>query len=134
MRERMLREISFHASFPSCAMQEGNICSPKIYTSNFSTLSSPTPILSLKRFPILNLDRYAAEEERTGWCWPRNRFLTNTTPSARADVASRLFFKARIHPASAALLSKIRKYVGLDFNLPLLHRAGGAAERSRNAA
>src|SRR6478735_12095488 len=28
MRERMLREISLHASFPSCAMQEGNFCSP----------------------------------------------------------------------------------------------------------
>jgi len=38
MRERMLREISYHASFPSCAMQEGNFCSAEIYTPNSSIL------------------------------------------------------------------------------------------------
>jgi len=59
MRERRLREISYHASFPSRAMQEGNFCSAEIYTPNSSTLLNRLPILSLKRFLIRNWDRCA---------------------------------------------------------------------------
>jgi len=40
-------------------MQEGNFCSAEIYTLNSPTLLSRAHILSLKRFPIRNLDSCA---------------------------------------------------------------------------
>ncbi len=59
MRERMLREISLHASFPSCAMQEGNFCSPENLYLKCVDFTETTPILGLKRFRIRNLDSCA---------------------------------------------------------------------------
>src|SRR6476660_7469740 len=57
MRERMLREISLHASLPSCAMQEGNFCSPENLYLKCVDFTETTPILGLKRFRIRHLDR-----------------------------------------------------------------------------
>src|SRR5262249_55962270 len=51
MREWKLLEITYHASCPSCAMQEGRFWSAENLTSNPSTLVSPNTHWVLKRFP-----------------------------------------------------------------------------------
>ena len=57
--------------------------------------------------------------ERTGWCWSmlqEIKLLVNTTPSARAKVASRLLFTPRIHPSSAEEGSRdIKQYREASF-------------------
>jgi len=49
------------------------------------------------------------------------------------ESSKRGWWSSLVHALlSQAQLSKIAKYIRLNLNLPLLHRAGGAAERSRN--